>query len=330
MDGVDWLLRQRVALVMVACGTVAFLRTGWAYYANIRHIEAAFDLPRPLDEYRGPSVLTPLVMRALGQADSVTSWQVVFTALTVGVMVIAAAMIIARFDRHDQRVFVAVALAASALPVVMLVRISHYDVWLLGGAVILALGRQPATAALGGALMGLTNLEQSVVAIATFAAVGYLLGADIRRRAALAFAVVVGVFALLRLWYLAYDVPWPSRSDLFGSRLEQSLDGFFGSIHVQVYSWFSAAWLTVIAVVQRWRVLAALIALPALSTMTTLDGTRVFVACVMPAFLLVIIHAAETLPAERLRAIACWTFVAMVLAPSVSTFVNGEVVVPWP
>ena len=66
------------------------------------------------------------------------------------------------------------------------------------------------------------------------------------------------------------------------------MTGFLYAFPVSLYTWYGAMWLIVLFVIgsltgrSRWWVVASLLVLPGLFTVTTLDGTRVFV-CVVAA-----------------------------------------------
>jgi hypothetical protein len=324
----DRLLRQSTFVVVAFLGLVTVLRTGVVEYRQPLQLEIAEAFPRPVTSYRGGAVISPILANVFG-VDSEPSWFLLHLAATAALFAALILLIWRRFPSTHQRLFVTAVVLASGLPVTALVRVGHYDIWLHIGALLVVFSKTPIGTAAGGLLMGFTNVEQTAVALVTLGVVVALLDPLVLRRLAAAGGGLVVAWASIRGWYAAYDVPTESRADFFGENLRASLQGFKRSAPVQAYSWFSAAWIAVLSIAIRPLVLVALIALPALSAITTVDGTRVFVACVLPAFLFLVANAADHFNRQELEKLTVWTVIVMCVTPGLSTFVDGMIVMPW-
>lgn len=326
----DRALSQSRTVVLSVIVAAMIWRTGMTSYWQPLQYEIAEAFPRPTSSYRGGAVLSPALMTALGLDDGTErGWFAIHLVVTVAAVFAVGVMVWRRFRTSDQRWFVLVGLAASSYPVMLLVRVGHYDVWFLLGAAVVVLGRSWPAALVGGSLMGLTNVEQAFVALVTLAAVAALLDRTLLRSVGLAAGAIFAAWASVQVWYAAYDVEQETRAGLLGENLDASWRGFVRALPVQVFSWFSAAWLAVISVSRTILVFATLVTLPAIMTIITVDGTRVFVACVTPAFLALLSVAARELDSPQLQRLTRWTLILMILTPGVSTFTGGGVPLSW-
>jgi len=324
------LLDQSRTVVLAAIAVIAVWRTGMTAYWQPLQYEIAEAFPRPTSSYRGGAVLSPALMTLLGLDDGTDrGWFAIHLVITVAAIFVVGVLVWRRFPTPDQRWFVLVALAGSSYPVTLLIRIGHYDVWFLLGAGIVVLARSWPAVVAGGLLMGLTNVEQAIIALMTLAAVAWLIDRSILRSAGIAAASVICAWVAIQGWYAAYDVEQETRAGLLGRNFDAAWRGFARALPIQVFSWFSAAWLVVLTVCRSAWIFIALVALPALMAIITVDGTRVFVACVAPAFLAILVVAAHEVDELALQRLTRWTLIFMILTPGVSTFVGGGVPLPW-
>lgn len=321
------LLRESTATIVGFVFLAALFRTGFARYMNPVGLEAAATLPDPVTEYRGGTVLSPILARLLS-VSSLSTWTQLHAVLTVGLGALIVWLIWRRFDLREQRLFVVVAVGASSLPVVSLMHVGHYDVWFLAGGALVALSRSTFGAAVGGVLMGLTNTEQGIVALVALIAVSAIVDRPFARRTSAPLVAVIACAAAVRGWYAVTDTPSAGRSDEFTKVAGQSIDNFVQSLPIQVYSWFSAAWLVMVSVARPRLVVMAGFTLPVAVTALTLDGTRVFVAVSTPVFLFLIVRAADTLGRGTIERLTCWTLIIMCVTPGLSTFSHGLVEIP--
>ncbi|MFM2438535.1 MAG: hypothetical protein RLZ55_1354, partial [Actinomycetota bacterium] len=228
-----------------------------------------------------------------------------------------------------------------------------YDIFLITGSALVALGRRWWLVVIGALIACSANPEQSIVAAACLLLVSMAPRFRAKRRDALIFGgIAIANWLAVSAWFALNDVDG-SRALLFPVWIAKSLQGFLEAFPLSPYSWFGALWLVVLFVVgslhgrSRWWVVAGLFALPGLFTVLTLDGTRVFV-CVVTAAALFVVHeqlhtirhgeVAAVLPDPvrsgpdpgNIAAFAGIITVAVLLLPSVYYYgFNGYIGVPW-
>lgn len=162
--------------------------------------------------------------------------------------------------------------------------LGFYDLYVVAGSLLVALGRRWYTVALGIVLAAGGNPDQALVSAAAFAVLGVALpGAGLRLRAAAYAGATVVWWLAVQAWFNAFGFH-ASRLNavdptgaLLGTRLylaawPQATFAFFGALWVLVLGAF--------ALVPRRSAIvaaAAVVGLPLLASLITLDGTRVFV-----------------------------------------------------
>ena len=179
---------------------------------------------------------------------------------------------------------VAIGVAASPAFAVTVSMIGHYDLWIISGSALVVLARRWWLALLGAVVAVLGNPEQAAPS-----ALALLLVAGAWRHRRLAFRAVVylglavGAITSVSVW--ARTAGAPSRSGAFWELIPLSLESFIGVWPLAVYAWLGPLWIVVVAAIAAmsgWsrRLLATIgvVAIPGVMSMTTLDGTRVFVA----------------------------------------------------
>lgn len=210
---------------------------------------------------------------------------------------------------------------------------------MLVAAALIGIGTRWPTAALGGAIAGATNIEQAVFLLVALALVVVALGKKDLVRPVVA---LVGAFlarAVVQAWYLMNDVEVVTRGELFQDRVPRAVAGFLRNWPLQIFTWYSAAWIIVLALIFYWRrsnlqralMAAGLILLPALATITTLDGTRVFVATSSAAFIYAVCNTAHggKEGTDGLRPLTFGALGVMMVTPGLLTWVDGVVQNPW-
>lgn len=169
--------------------------------------------------------------------------------------------------------------------------LGHYDLWLIGGSLLVVLAPSAWGAGAGILLACVGHPQQALVASVALLGTSVLLPGRPRLKRAVAFAAcaMVAVVAA-EAWLAVLNVRSKTGSldpqgILFGLRL------FLGSWPITVYSFLGPLWLLlVVALVTvprrlRWAVLPALL-VPLAATLITLDMTRIFVATATAALTL--------------------------------------------
>lgn len=330
---------------------VAVVRNGIHFDIGSADFAAgARELPKPLNWFSsswGPSVFG----RITGLDASENTWNTGFLIATLAALAAGAFVILWRpTPRHR---IALVVIACSPLPTVMLYGIGRYDLFLITGSALVALGWRWWLVVIGALIACSANPEQSIVAAACLLLVAGAPRFRAKRRDALIFGgIAVANWIAVTMWFAHYEVDG-SRALLFPVWVAKSVQGFLEAFPLSLYSWFGALWLMVLFVVgsltgrSRWFVIAGLFALPGLFTVTTLDGTRVFV-CVATAAALFVVHeqlhtiehgeVSRLLPSPvrsgpdpgNLGAFGGAITVAVILLPAIYYYgYNGYIGVPW-
>ena len=347
----SWVLNSPPWLLGVAALALALVRNGIHFdIGSADFVAGAQSLPKPLNWFSsswGPQ----LFGRITGLDHSVWTWNAGFLVATL--LALLAGVVVILLRPTPRRRLAVILLACSPLPTVLLYGVGRYDIFLITGAALVALSRRWWIVLLGALIACSANPEQSVVAAACLLLVSMAPRFRAKRRDALIFGSVAVVnWVAVSLWFAAFDVDG-SRARLFPVWIAKSVQGFAEAFPLSLYSWFGALWLLVLFVAgsltgrSRWWVVSGLFLVPGLFTVTTLDGTRVFV-CVAAAAALFVVHEqlhtiqhgdiAASLPSPvrsgpdpgNVAAFAGVVVAAAILLPSIYYYgYNGEIGVPW-
>jgi hypothetical protein len=231
-----------------------------------------------------------------------------------------------------------------------------YDVFTAIGVTLVALGGTPALTLLGGVVLGATNAEQGVAAVICGALVYWAIPSTSGTRTTLRdtvsrFAASLIGLALSRvgvlIWFHAVGATVQSRFDEFGQLLAASLENAASLGATGIYSWLAAGWVMVVAVLwqlrerelgqhgqpQRWVAAGVgLVILPAIATVTTLDGSRVFGAVGGVALMVALVWFSEMSDRPEGKWILKCSAALMIfgiLIPTIVTTYRGGIRVPW-
>lgn len=241
--------------------------------------DAASSFPSP-SQYLSSSIGPALTMRGLGLPGDAVWWALGSLAwlLAFG----GSVVVLSRHGRWGR--LAAVALVLSPAFSVTVTMLGHYDLWLICGSAILVLVRWRLLAGLGAIVACLGNPEQAVAAAIAIGLVALgLSDARLRNRAAFFLLLAVAWIAAIQVW-VAMAGSGGRASALVGLA-GLSLLSFLGVWPLAVYAWLGGLWLPfgiALADVRTWGrrllVAAGVVGVPALASVFTLDGTRVFVA----------------------------------------------------
>lgn len=346
-----FLLNCRPWVLGLIALALAILRNGIHFDIGSQdYVDGARALPAPLNWFSS-SWGTLVFGRLTGLDASKTVWNTGYLIAALAVLILACLLVLLR-PTPRRRVAVLL-LACSPLPTVILFGIGRYDLFLITGSALVALGRRWWLVVIGALIATSANPEQSIVASLCLLLVAGAPRFRAKRRDALIFfGIAVVNWVGVTLWFSHYNVDG-SRALLFPVWIAKSLQGFVEAFPLSLYSWYGVLWPLVLFVVgsltgrSRWLVLSGLFLLPGLFTVTTLDGTRVFV-CVVTAAALFVVHeqlhtishgeVSQLLP-DPVRsgpdpgnagAFAGAIAVAVVLLPAIYyTGYNGYIGVPW-
>ena len=324
------------ALFLVTAVVVA--RSGIGLYDH-GMIEIAQRFPAPHPSYKGVSVLSPAIAWAVG-VDGDLEWVVLHVPIVLAVLVVLVVLLGRLGTPEPLRLVPELVLLASAVPVVLLGRIGHYDVWFVLASAAVVLGPSWVGPLVGGVVLGATNVEQAALALAAAAACGWSLSVGVGRRLAVAAATTLAARSLVEWWYVANDVAADPRAASFTELLGDSVGSFLRVAPVAVASWYGAAWVVVIVVVRlpppgprRWALVVGLLVVPALASIGTLDGTRVFAMVSLAPLLVVATWLARLDPDGRQAPVVAHASRAavglMLITPGLATWARGAISIPW-
>ncbi|MEZ5117533.1 MAG: hypothetical protein R2737_14830 [Candidatus Nanopelagicales bacterium] len=274
--------------------------------AEDSYLPAALAFPRPIDWFSG-SVGNLTLARIIG-VDTPRSWIQLHVVLVAAA--IAAGLILASRARlTDRATTVLVLFSATATPA-LLWSVGRYDPLTYVGACLIVLVPSRSSAVLGALVMALGNPEQAVVACA---ALLILSGAsafrDWRRVALTALATSGTVWLAVQLW-LSLNGVGRSRLTVLPEYLGASLHRAMDNPATFAWSWLGVGWLLVLALLvvspgwSRLWIGASVIGLPALATVLTLDGARVYGMAVLPAYLVAGCHLFRAMTRDSARSAA--------------------------
>jgi len=252
-----------------------------------------------------------------------------------------------RYLSSWQARFLVLAVIASGIPLRLIESVGHYDVLFLLASVSLAFPKKTVWIA-ASVVGGLANAEVAVVAgvSVVLAALAFRDSTNVKKGLALAAS---GTVVTSGIWIASQASGTESggRTSVFIEGIVPSLVGNLGWLPLLLATGYLGAWFVVVLIisgVSNTRRLAllisALVVVPGLMTLVTLDGTRVFVVTSAAALVLTIQTwimraslASDFVPwsgVSRSMALSL-IFSVFVLVPEVSVFVlDPEVrIAPW-
>lgn len=335
--GSNWLLSASDKKFAIILSLLAVGRTGVNFYSS-GMLEIAEAFPRPFPSYKGQSIVGPALASLLGITSSV-AWFALHTLLTALLFLAIFLWSNRRFAQIEARLF-CIALLGSSFAVAALGNIGHYDLWMLASALLLGIGKGPGSALLAGILGGATSFEQFIISIVSLLFVMLALKTHDLRRLLSAFVGAAIVRTAIEIWFRQAGFQFESRQDLFFANASQAVENFLELWPLHVFSWYSASWILIAwLLTSRWftsvqRILLALglVLIPMSATITTLDGTRVFVAVSSPAFVWVLVQlACRGTPPRSVNLVTMSQKLLgiMVLTPGFLFWAEGGVQSPW-
>ncbi len=337
--------------------TLLVLRTGvsWGGTVTAELERFARTFPHPGTTFRSNAVLGPTLAWVTGM-NSHTKWLLLQGGLTAGWFALTALLLRRRVGTGRAWRVAMVWFTFLAVPASLLHHLGGYDIFTAIGATLVALGGTPVLTLLGGAVMGATNVEQGMAAVICGALVYWAIpkdsgGSRTLRNAISRFAASLVGLALSRIaviiWFHQLGATVQTRFGEYTRLLPTSLRNAASLGSTGIYAWLAAGWIIVIVVLwqlhdrelgrhkqpERW--IAAgfgLVVLPALATITTLDGSRVFSAVGGVALLLALVWFSEMSNRPEGKWILKCSAALMVfgiLIPTIVTTYRGGIRVPW-
>jgi hypothetical protein len=261
---------------------------------ELRNIQEAYlpgslEFPNPAGYYSA-SFGQVIFANSLGLSNTAL-WVAAHVFLTVVALSLAAWFAL----RSDPKVqsYLLILVAAATATSAILISLGKYDVFLYMGAILLILSRSNWTAIVGAVLLASGNPEQAIVASLSLLLISFSRPlSGYRSRALIALSVSIVGWILVQIWFMNSDIGF-GRLSLITEFLGESLGNFLVDPLQYIWSWFGVGWILVLGALtlmkgkDRIPVVLGLVVLPALATVVTADGARVFAAISLPAFLVV-------------------------------------------
>lgn len=267
-----WIYSLTLMVAIVIKGGISFAPLGTDELASF---------PLPPENWSSLSYGMRTIVFLTGQ-DGDLAFGVVGFVLVLSSIVLITFLASRSFEPTVARVFLAL-IIVGPIGMILMNRIGRNDVFMILGAVIFTLhGRRILLMLIGLVLMLLGNPEQTVVAMSILLLISML--PQLRQWRMKAFSgLVVALIVFAPLWLLARSVGVKSRIEFLQDYLSSSFYAFAANLPLSLYAAFGAVWLVIgwlfIKSSMRNRVwlLLALVVVPVVVTMITVDQTRVFV-----------------------------------------------------
>src|SRR5687768_6321024 len=262
--------------------------------------------------------------------SSLGAWALYHLALTAAFF--GGIFVTARSMSRDGRLLFVASVFTSSLPTILFYNVGWYDVLMLLGAVVVAAGRRPASAVVGTLVMSGGNPVQTVVAgiALTLTSAGgrwKVLG----RRSLIVLGTASVGYVGTAIWVQVASIE--SRGDLLRENVLPSIHAFVDGMPVAIFAWYGGAWLVVAALIlgpydgwSRLLSLTGLVVVPAVASILTLDGTRVFASIAALPFLVALTQHFR----EDRRPVPAWAGLMVVLLLAVpGIYFRGDTRSVW-
>jgi hypothetical protein len=307
-----------------------------AGFRPVDGLQGYVDVAQGFPDSSSGFMRTSLVHAMLGWAlnlDNRNLWMIAYLALTISALVTIRSWLASEGKNADQ---IMMLLLLGPIGTSLFIQIGHYDTLLIIGSLFLVVSRSVIIQFLAVLLMVGANVELAVVSLVMLAIVSSVMTTTVSPRR----IVVLGLVSTL-FWYsvslrlFGTDAIEEGRVGFFVDQVKSSLILNTRTIPLLVFSFFGICWIPLVIVLRlqertKTRALLAvgLIVVPALFTLLTLDGTRVFASLSAASFATVLIASSSQMM-ERFPSLykPASIFVGSLVVPSVWSFI-GDIRAP--
>lgn len=320
--GFFW-LRRTAFLQILLIAVVLLIKNG--FDIELRNIQEAYlpgslAFPDPVGYYSA-SFGQVIFVNAFGLSTTAL-WVGAHILLTILVLVVAAWFVI-RNDSVNRSYLLVVLVSATSLSAVML-SIGKYDIFTFAGGVILVLARSNWMAGLGALVLASGNPEQAILASLSLLVLSQASSfRQFRLRSIIALSVSIASWIIVQIWFMSAGLDL-GRVSLIPDFLGESLSNILTAPLQEVWAWLGVGWFIVIPAIilikgrERLILISGVVVIPALATIITADGARVFGAIVLPSYLVVGMWLAshKIEPSKYARAVLGFFIILLVLLPT--------------
>ena len=316
-------LRRTAFIQILLLAVVLLIKNG--FDIELRNIQDAYlpgslTFPDPVG-YFSASFGQVIFVNALGLSTTAL-WVGAHILLTVFVLVVAAWFVIRNGSVNRSYLLVVLASATSVSAVML--SIGKYDIFTFAGGVILVLARSNWLAGVGALVLASGNPEQAILASLSLLVLSQASSfRQFRARSIIALSVSILSWIVVQIWFISAGLDL-GRVSLIPDFLGESLSNILTAPLQEIWAWLGVGWFIVIPAIilikgrERLILIAGVIVIPALATIITADGARVFGAIVLPTFLVVGIWLAshKIEPSRYARSILGFFIILLVLLPT--------------
>lgn len=283
-------------VVAVAIIILSIIRSDIRLAANL-DVYRSDSLAFPnISVFHKSSLILPLTTQLFGLNTSVR-WIVFYSLATILTLALLATFTFRLRTTYDARILFAL-VVISQLQIIMLTELGKFDLFLILGSIILIFGRTFPIQLLGALSITMGNFEQSIVIFG--ALLVFSLSTDnnlkIRRLASISTIAVTSQYLILNLAYGTWSFSGgDSRLNWFTGNWFRFLKANVASLPTLIYSGYGACWIIVGIYISRGSTarnrfihFTCLIFMPLAMTLTTFDGTRIWVLISAPLLLVVL------------------------------------------
>ena len=305
-------------------------KNGFTFEVAAQEANPTFPMPQP--GFAALSYGLPTLVWIFGVQGS--AFAIGMLVLTITVMsYFLAVVLVNRHFTGTARALALILVGMGPTFAVLFGNIGRHDVLIVTGSIIFGLGaaRSWVAAVAGASLMFLGNPEQSLVALGSV----FLLSLTSRFRgyfAPAAATLVLTLSGLLLLQAWAWSLGVDGRADWLLFHLRAGFLNFVGNAYLSVFAIYSLAWTVVL-----WRIVrssgwdrlvfvVALVVVPIVMTMTTLDQTRVAVGVSTAALFAVLAVSLDDFSADLGRLTSApvgWFFALACFLPTLEITYRG-------
>jgi hypothetical protein len=325
----------KFALLVVS---ITSLRSGVRIASNLEtYLEESLSFPNMTSFFKS-SLVMPLITKALS-IDTTNYWILVYGLIVLSF--ISVLLIGIRTAKHQlNKKLIITLFFFSQLQVIVFTEIGKFDLFLIMGATCLILFDGNTVKLVGALLMTMGNFEQAIAAF--FVLIIYSLSSDndlkTRRMLSITSIAVVVQFCFLNIAYGKWSFNGgDSRYNWLAENGVRYFKSNISSLPTLLYSGYGIIWILVIITILRSSSILnlslhfiCLVMIPFVLTMTTFDGTRVWVIITAPLTL----HLIRIFSAEKAEIFGRKIFVSIVfligmLTPALNVEVMGSVKKPY-
>jgi len=326
-------------VVVVAMIILSTIRSGIRLGANL-DVYRSDSLAFPnIPFFYKSSLIMPITTQLFGLDNSIR-WIAFYSLVTLLTLAITATFVFRLRTTNNARMLFAL-IVFSQLHVIMLTELGKFDLFLILGSIVLIFGRTFPFQLLGALSITMGNFEQSIVVLGALLLFSLSTDNDLkfRRLASIGTIAVISQYLFLDLAYGSWSADGgDSRLNWFTANWFRFLKANVASLPTLIYSGYGACWVIIAIYISkgsttrnRFIHFTCLIFIPLAITLTTFDGTRIWVLISAP-LLLVALQSFTSLKSPlfpKFQPSVLFVVFIGLLTPALIVEVEGKIKIPY-